>query len=109
GRTEDGRGRGGGCPARARRGRFLTRLLIARRSGGGGGGRRARLGVFRRLRRALAPRPAREEVFRLAHFRSFCSGPRRASASGSARARLPLWDGRSTWGVAANGAVLPPP
>src|SRR5262245_52158589 len=49
--------------------------------------------AFRRL--TLAPRPARDEVFRLAHSRPLCIGPRRASASGSARSRSRLWNGCS--------------
>src|SRR5262245_57146770 len=60
----------------------------------GRSGRLRCFGVFRRL--TLAPRPARDEIFRLAHSRSFGIGPRRASASGSARSRSRLWNGCST-------------
>src|SRR5262249_52889777 len=59
---------------------------FGRRLGRGGG--LCCLGLLRRF--TLAPRPARNEVFRLAHSRSFCGGVRRASASGSARSRSRL-------------------
>src|SRR5262249_27775663 len=62
-----------------------------------------RLGIFCRL--ALASRPACDEVFLIAHHRSFCVGPRRASASGSARSRSRLWNGRSTWRSATKASI----
>src|SRR5215471_7645610 len=69
----------------------------------GRSGRLRCFGVFRRL--TLAPRPARNEIFRLAHSRSFGIGPRRASASGSARSRSRLWNGRSTWRSATKASI----
>src|SRR5262249_53935764 len=59
-------------------------------------GRRGRLRCFGGFPPLTpSPPPARREVFRLAHSRPLCIGPRRASASGSARSRSRLWNGCS--------------
>src|SRR5262249_59780305 len=70
---------------------------------------RRRREVFRvdpaRPRRALATRPPREKVLIVAHLRSLLeSRARRARASGSARSRLRLRNGRSRWFAAKNSA-----
>src|SRR5262245_4897134 len=56
---------------------------------------------------ALAPRPAINEIFAIVHLRSSRpDGPRRASASGSARSRFLFTNSRSTWCSATKAAIV---